>query len=579
MTNNNKLRGLLNIRRTLQINILIAFAVLLIITVLIIIGYTYRQNSTALLQLSDNLVDQVTETLIERTTNYLAPAAVMAQISAEIPAVETLSLADNAELEQYGMEVLHQYPQLSGFFIGNEQGDFLFTKRFPDGSIGTQVIDRAVNPPTRTWTYRDLAGEVTDVEITTDFDYDPRQRPWYIGAKDSQQQYWTDIYIFFTDKKPGITAAFPIINDQGQLIGTIGIDVALDELSQFLQTQEIGLNGIAFIVNDKAEIVAYPDGELATQEGETFRPRNVTELTDSWVTAAFQEHQQSNQVQFTFANDGERYIASFTPFPETFGKNWKIGVVVPEDDFVGTLKETNQVTLLISLFILLIAIVLAIFISRTISQPIVLLTEETKKIKDFQLDSDLEIRSPIHEVQLLGDSIAAMKSSLNTFKRYVPDELVRQVIKTGEVAELGGHQKELTIFFSDVADFTTISEHMVPEDLMRQLSDYLGSLATIVGEEQGTVDKYMGDGLMAFWGAPLPNPDHAYYACLAAVRCLARVEELNAEWKAAGKPVFTTRIGLHTGETLVGNMGSTERMDYTVLGDSVNLASRLEAIN
>ena len=569
----------LNIRRSLQINILVAFAVLLIITVLVIIGYTYRQNSLALLQLSDDLVDQVTETLIERTTNYLSPAAIMAQISAEIPAVETLSLVDNQELEQYGMEVLDQYPQLAAFFIGNEQGDFLFVKRFPDHSIGTQIIDRSANPPLRTWSYRNVKGEVTEVEETTDFTYDPRERPWYIGAKENQQQYWTDIYIFFTDQKPGITAAFPIVGDQNNLIGTIGIDVALDELSQFLQTQEVGQNGVAFIINDKAEIVAYPNRVLATKEGEGFRPLAIQELEVPWVEAAFQEHQLNGQSRFTFTNGGQQYIASFTPFPQTFGKDWKIGVVVPEDDFVGTLKQTNQVSLLISLAVLLVAIILAIFISRTISQPIVQLTEETKKIKEFQLDSDLEIQSPIHEVQLLSDSITSMRSSLQTFKKYVPNELVRQVIQSGEVARLGGHKKELTIFFSDVEDFTTITEEMIPEDLMLQLSEYLGRLATVIGEEHGTVDKYVGDGLMAFWGAPLPNPDHAYHACIAALRCQEVVAELNQAWQQTGKPLFTTRIGLHTGETLVGNMGSSERMNYTVLGDSVNLASRLEAIN
>lgn len=567
------------VRRTLQLNILIAFASLLVITVVVIVGYTYRQNSTAVLQLSEDLINQVTETVIEKTTNYLAPAAVMAQASARIPAVETFSLVENQELEAYGMEILNLYPQLAGFFIGNDQGDFLFTKRFPDHGIGTQIIDRAADPPTRTWTYRDVDGNITDVEISTDFTYDPRQRPWYEGAETSQQQYWTDIYIFFTDQKPGITAAYPIIDDQGAVVSVVGIDVALDELSQFLSTQEVGQNGVAFIINDKAEIVAYPGISLATQEGEAFRPVNVSELGVPWIIAAHQEHQRSGHTRFIVESDGERYIASFTPFPESFGKDWRIGVVVPEDDFVGTIKQTNRVSLLISVVILLIAVILAIFISRTISRPIVLLTEETEKIKDFQLEGELEIDSPIREVQLLGESIFAMKTGLKAFKKYVPDELVRQLIQTGQEAQLGGDKKELTIFFTDIAGFTTISEGMVPEELMRQLSEYMGELATIIRQEKGTVDKYMGDGLMAFWGAPLPNPDHAYYACRAALLCRDRIDQLNQIWQTAGKAAFPTRVGIHTGETLVGNVGSAERMNYTVLGDSVNLASRLEGIN
>ena len=565
--------------RTLQVNILIAFATLLIITVSIIIGYTYQQNSTAILKLSDDLINQVTETVIEKTTNYLTPAAIMAQASTQIPAIESLSLADNQALEAYGMEILNLYPQLAGFFIGNEQGDFLFTKRFTDGSIGTQIIDRAANPPRRTWTYRDPAGNTTDVETTTDFSYDPRQRPWYKGAQATQAQYWTDIYIFFTDQKPGITAAYPITDTQNALIGVIGIDVALDELSQFLQTQKVGQRGVAFIVNEKSEIVAYPGVDLAAQEGESYRPVSIAELEVPSVVAAYQEYVESGLARTIVTVNSERYIASFEPFPDSFGKNWKIGIVVPENDFIGTVRQTNQISLLISLVILLVAIVSAIFMARSISKPIVLLTEETQKIKDLQLDESVKINSPISEVQHLGESIAAMKRGLRAFKTYVPDMLVRQLIETGQEARLGGHMRDLTILFTDITGFTTISEMLVPEDLLLQLSEYLGELATIIIDQQGTVDKYMGDGLMAFWGAPLPNADHAYYACRAALKCRDRIAQYNQTWQAQGKPTFPTRIGIHTGETLVGNMGSPERMNYTVLGDTVNLASRLEGIN
>ncbi|MGB0388779.1 MAG: adenylate/guanylate cyclase domain-containing protein [Ardenticatenaceae bacterium] len=559
---------------------------LLSLTVLTIVGYTYLQNSKAILELSDDLISQVNETVIERTFNYLSPAAVMAQASRHT--VKTPSLVDNQELESYGIEILHLYPQLAGFFIGNERGDFLFTKRFPDGSIGTKVIDRGVTPPIEKWTYRDVDGNVTDVQITTEFTYDPRQRPWYQGAKATLEPYWTDIYIFFTDQKAGMTAAYPIIDQQdeqdepdkqGKLISVVGIDIALDDLSQFLQTQKIGQSGVAFIINDKAEIVAYPGISLAAQEGEKFRPRQISELEVESVRAAYQEHEKTGESRFTLENGGIRYIASFTRFPERFGKRWCIVIVVPEDDFIGGIKRSNQISLLISFVIFVVAIISALFISRSISRPIALLSKETKKIKDFQLDSNLQIHSHISEVQHLSESISTMRNSLQAFQKYVPAELVRQLIETGEDAQLGGDKRELTILFCDIAGFTAISELMAPEELMFQLSRYMGQLATIIMEEQGTVDKYMGDGLMAFWGAPLPNPDHAYYACRAALRCREKVAELNQKWQATGKHAFPIRIGVHTGETLVGNIGSNERMNYTVLGDSVNLASRLESVN
>ena len=567
-------------KRTLQVNILLAFATLLVTTVLIIVTYTYQQNTQAVLMLADNLIDQVNNNVIERTSNFLAPAAQTAQTSAQIPRIASQSLVNNSDLETYGAEIIRQYPQLSGFFIGNEAGDFIFTKRDgSDGSVDIQVIDRSLEVPERTWTYYDAAGQVESVELITDFTYDPRQRPWYQGAAQSGGQFWTDIYIFFTDEKPGITSAYPILDPAGQLVGVIGIDVALDELSQFLQTQKVGENGVVFIINEAAEIVAFPDTQLAAQDGESFRPVHLTELDIDWVTAAYQQFTESGEQRFVFEIDNTQYIASFTPFAAGGNAAWQIGVVVPRDDFIGAIKQTNQITLTISLTILGVAILSVLFIARSISRPIVALTVETDKVKSFELDSEVNVVSAIREVQALSESVSAMRTSLRAFKKYIPAELVRQLVESGHEAQLGGTKKELTILFTDIIGFTTITENMVPEALMLQLSTYLGTMATAIMHNKGTVDKYVGDGIMAFWGAPIDQPDHATCACHAALAISTAVKQFNEEWASQDAPPFPTRIGIHSGETLVGNMGSNERMNYTVVGDSVNLTSRLEGAN
>ncbi len=558
---------------------MVAFASLLIITVLIIIGYTYRQNTTAVLQLSDQLITQATDTVIERTSNYLSPAALIAQTSANIPHIQEADITNNPELEAYGIEVLNIYPQLAGFFIGNEEGDFLFTKRFPDGSIGTQIIERNGITNTRTWTYRDVDGRITEVETTPGVEYDPRLRPWYEGAKTSGDQFWTDIYIFFTDQQPGITAAFPILDDSGETVAVIGIDVALAELSRFLETQQIGENGQAFIVNSKGEMVAFPGGTLAIQDGESFRPLQVSEMTERPIVDAFAEFEEIGNGRFTVASAGQRYIGTFTPFPAEFGKDWQIGIVVPESDFIGTIQQSNRISFLISLFILLIAIGIAIIVARSISRPIELLTKETQRIKNFELDHETIIHSSIREVAELSQAISSMKAGLNTFRKYVPADLVRQLIETGEGAKLGGQKRELSVMFTDIAGFTTITEGADVELLMEQLSFYLGEVATAVLDNNGAVDKFTGDGLLAFWGAPRDNPNHTLDACKTALYCRDHIAQLNEQWRKKECYIFPTRISVTTGESLVGNMGSSQRMSYTLLGDSVNLGSRLEAAN
>lgn len=565
--------------RTLQTSILTAFVSLLVITALSIIGYTYYNNTLTILELSDGLIHQTTQTVIEKTTNYLMPADILVEISARIAKEEALSLTNPAQLESYIIGILGFYDHPS-IYLGDEQGNFLGLRKLPDGTIRTQIINRMSTPPIETVKDRDLTGRIVKVETSTDIQYDPRIRPWYLGAREARKSYWTDMYIFVPYQTPGITASYPVIDKNGQFFGVFGLDIELDEISNFLQTQKVGKTGITFIIDENNEIVAYPDLScIVKKEGEIFRPARIDELGVDWITAAFQEHKKTGAYKFVFEIQGKRYIGSFTSFPKTFGKNWKIALVVPEDDFIGTVKETNQVTLLISLAILFIAIIFARFLSRSVSKPIVLLTEETKKIKDFQLEEKIKIRSHIWEIQLMSEALSTMKRGLQAFGKYVPAGLVRQLIQTGEEARLGGQRRELTIFFSDVVGFTTISEGMLPEELMLHLSEYFEELTNIIIEQKGTVDKYIGDAIMAFWGAPVWNVDHAFYACRTALLCQKKLQELNKKWEGEGKVPLPTRIGIHTGETVVGNIGSTERMNYSVLGDSVNLASRLEGVN
>jgi adenylate cyclase len=174
-------------------------------------------------------------------------------------------------------------------------------------------------------------------------------------------------------------------------------------------------------------------------------------------------------------------------------------------------------------------------------------------------------------------ALSTMKLGLRSFASYVPRGLVRSVLASGQAAELGGRTKTMTFFFSDLAGFTTLSEQMSPDALAKLLGGYFDEMTRIISDENGTVDKFIGDAIMAFWNAPGDEPNHAARACVAALRCQLRLAGMRRENPQLA--AVHARIGLATGEALVGNIGSTDRMNYTVMGDTVNLASRLEAIN
>lgn len=165
------------------------------------------------------------------------------------------------------------------------------------------------------------------------------------------------------------------------------------------------------------------------------------------------------------------------------------------------------------------------------------------------------------------------------FAQYVPEKVVQDIVANPEKLQLGGEERVVTVMFSDVAGFTTISEKLTPKELVVLLNEYLTAMTNIVLEHNGIIDKYEGDAIMAEFGVPVPYEDHPQVACRVALRMQEKLRELREKWKNEGKPELEARIGINTGEVIVGNMGSETVFDYTVMGDHVNLGSRLEGAN
>ncbi len=167
----------------------------------------------------------------------------------------------------------------------------------------------------------------------------------------------------------------------------------------------------------------------------------------------------------------------------------------------------------------------------------------------------------------------------SVFGKYVSPVVIDHLLQNPDKIKLGGEKRDLTIFFSDIRGFTPISEKLNPEDLVHLLNEYLTEMTSIIIKDQGLVDKYMGDAIMAFWGAPLDLPNHAEIACLSSLQMIEKLQELQKKWQQQGIPFFDVGIGLNSGEAIVGNMGSSTRFDYTAIGDNVNIASRMEGLN
>ena len=199
-----------------------------------------------------------------------------------------------------------------------------------DGTISTKRVVRSNNQSRTTFTHRNQADEIISIEEDPTDKYDPRIRPWYIGAAKTRTNFWTDVYIFFTDQKPGVTAAMPVIDDNDQLLGVLGADIELDQLSHFLRNLTIGRNGRALIIDGQGRLVAYPQAkQMLRREGDKVQPVTLDELGDSVLSRAYNRFKIEGHGHRILSVDNQRYLNSVSSLRSTVVRDWSVMIVVP----------------------------------------------------------------------------------------------------------------------------------------------------------------------------------------------------------------------------------------------------------
>jgi len=522
------------------------------------------------------IVNSAMEQITDKTLSFLEPASASIRIISGLlsggqnqPDSETIL---RTMWEQVGL-----YPQLFSLYIADGEGNFIQARQAP-GRATRQILREEGIAPQEIWKFRDEQYEVTRI-LEKEPLYDPRVRPWYRAARKEMALAWSDLYIFSSNRKPGITASIPV-NQALETNLVLGADITMESLGQFLENLTFTEGTDIIIYNQNEEIIAANrSDEIYRQEGEDFRPLRLSEIQYPWIYAGYEGALDKEEALFRFTSEGDSYFGNRIAFPEEKGFHWEILITIPEADILGDIQTTLYINLFISLILLIISLTLLSYLSKKISQPIIALAKETEHIKSFNLSKVQPVESPFREVRILNDSIQSMNKGLMAFQKYVPADIVRQLIQTRKEARLGGERERLTILFSAINGFTQAGERMSPETLFLHLSEYLDQVSKVIMEHRGTIDKYIEDQIMAFWGAPLPNKNHVENALDGALAIQSLISRLNTRWLGEVKPMMDTRIGIHTGSVMVGNVGSRDRMNYTILGHSVNIAKQLEQMN
>lgn len=534
---------------------------------------TQRSIDTLWQELSGELAQRTTQ----RTIRFLEPAVPYARLTERLAEGGHLDAHDVPTLLDYfhgAMEANHEFTWVSH---GDDEGTYVAVQREADGSLlGHHREQDEEAGGGRLRTLRRQGGEWRVVSEEPGA-YDPRQRPWYRAGHGADGGMWVEPFVFATMGVPGFMYVAPHRSD-GATHGVWAVEYEMSSLSEFLATVEVGEHGKVYVVSEDGLVVGHPEGVTTRGSGGDAEIAMAGEHGDAFLSEAWQGLAAHPERPASFLG-GENLVMA-DAFPEASGIPWQVVIVVPEEDYFGTLQEQALRAAMVAALAALLAVLAGVFLANRVSASLRVIADELGRIGRFELEGPrLPRNSLVREVNDMAEATDAMKSSLKSFGRYVPKGLVSEMLRTGTEAELGGQMEDLTMLFSDIAGFTSIAETLEPDVLVEQLAEYLETMSGAVQENRGTVDKFIGDAIMAFWGAPRPLEDHAVHACRAALAMRAVLARNQVEWEKAGRPLFDTRIGINSGTTLVGNIGAKERLNYTVMGDAVNLASRLENLN
>ncbi len=549
-------------------------------------SFTARQNVADVVT---QLNRQIVESIHHEVRGVLDDAWSMQEAVRSIFFQGTIRTTDESKREFLFLSLLRSQPSLSWISLGFPNGNFFGAHKVSDDEIDMVEVkwDEAHRSAKRRIDY--YAPDVGDVIFRNreveDSTYDATQEAWYRQAVDEDGPGWTHSDHFPNSDRQAIATSRALEIDNA-FAGVVGVVIELQRLSQFLTGVQVGKTGTAVILNRDGDVIASADPRAIKQQEDGVMPAlqalgegnaQLRVVRSALATGEldFSALAEARQLRMR-GDDGREYFVTFAPLRFD---NWVVATVIPASDFLASIDRSAELLLIgLAVLTLIMAALAIVAANRLIGTPLARIAGELKHIETFDLSDVRHIPSRLRELDDLSGALTQMSRGLASFQKYMPTALVRTLVSRGIEARPGGRQETLTVLFTDIAGFTGLSERL-GDGIVDSLTEYLELASTAIHERNGTIDKFIGDAVMAFWGAPVPNEAHAVDACAAALDLQRRLVEQRCEADRSGRAPLTIRIGINTGRMLVGNIGSRERLSYTVIGDPVNVASRLEAVN
>ncbi len=534
---------------------------------------TAEANSHALAEtINQQIVSAVEKELTTITTEARAAHTAIRTLFVQ----HVLETREADKREFVFLSQLQSQQNISWVAFGWPDGAFFAAHKL--GDLGMEMMEIAPVDGTirrRIDQYQVVVGDIEfEKRRFENTDFVVTDQEWYQKGIQADEPRWLSVVNHPVGARPSIAYAGPIDVYQKRQ-GVLAVIIEYTRLAQFLSQLSVGKSGAAFILGRDGTTIAAPDPD-ADEVDMQRSDQPLLPIAQGALKQAGSSYDSDKKMasQQRLVAGKDAYAVTLTPlaFP-----GWTLATVIPEAEFLGPIEATIR-KLLIGLAILIVAagIISAWLARRVIATPLIMVVDELKHVARFDLEKVRRHASRLIEIENLSNAIADMAGGLAAFRKFIPSDLVKVLVSEGIEPRPGGSVRTLTVMFADIAGFTGLSERL-GDQIIPLLSSYLDTMSREVSTHDGTIDKFIGDAVMAFWGAPAANADHAVDACRAALAC-QRALRASGLTDDSGQPL-RVRIGVNSGDMLVGNIGSEVRLNYTVIGDTVNVASRLEGAN
>lgn len=542
---------------TITLAVAIGILVLVAVGVVFSVGVWLAQKNT--LDLFSTNAHQTITADVKQIEQHLRPAEYQTQYLADRIAGDEISATNRDQLDGALIGALAAAPQIEAVMYIDTHLQAYVAGRDPDSTvIALREIDFS-----------------NDEAIRKSVDDVTHGAAW-------ESPVWNE-----ETQKTYLNRVHPITHN-GSSTGVIIAVTSAQGLSSFISEKGLESTGNRFILYGRDQVLAHSllmNGDYPNRSEEHPLPR--VDIFGDPILASIWQPQNRHELGLNLPEGTEgyrlnifngKYVFLYRELEGFGSRPMIVGVYFPSNDVV---KEVQRMitALVAGIVALIISLIAAIILGRRIARPIVLFSAAASRIRNLDVSKIENLPgSMFRELNDQSSAFNTMLGALRWFELYVPKKIVEQLIRHGEVRDTISETSEITVMFTDIAGFSSVSEGMSAPEVASFVNHHFSLVVSCIEAEDGTVDKFMGDAVMAFWGAPDKQSDSAERACRTALAINAKILEDNRQRKIVGKPPVGIRIGIHTGIATVGNIGAPGRLNYTIIGDTVNIGQRLEQL-